>query len=340
MRAQELIDYTTRLEDAEGEFTDAEMLTHVNSALRDITVHSRSIRGELLVQAVRGQRQYGLTPQEILSVAGVSYKQPSGKYLPLDRATLRQTETLGEYGQYVAYRTPRVYDLWRSAYIERYASEEIDHAATDTSMSFTAELSAVKIGDTIVNLSDGVGDSQAQSVVIGVERPDSTPPGITVTYSPFVGGERAEAEVGDEIRFISPSAARRTLAISPAPNETDEDGEFSISAFITRGHREITEANLTNENDELEIAVEFEEALTFKVRYYMSAETRDETDRHTQLMYDRSKALYYENLPRVNNRLEEVYSQWLAMRGGTLRRNYRTEGRIDDQPGYNDVVVG
>lgn len=338
MRAQELIDLVTRLEATEGEFTDAQLLTHINSALRDITTHSRSIRGELLIQAVEGQRQYGLTPQEILSIAGVAYKQPSGRYRPLQRATLRQTEVVGEY---VTGTRPQVYDLWRSGYIERYASVEIDDTASSTAFSFEASLPFVKLGDTIINLSDGVGDSNAESRVIGIDRPaGSPPPGLVVSYSPFINGTRENAEVGDEIRFISPSAAHRSLAISPAPLETDDAGEFSISAFITRGHREITEDNLSNFNDELELAVEFEEALVFKVRYYMSAETREETDAHTQLMYDRASQKYYENLPRVNNRMEEVFSAWLRKAGGTVNRVTRTEGRTADTAGYGDVWVG
>ena len=151
------------------------------------------------------------------------------RFLPLDRATLRQLEVVGEYstGYY-----PSVYDFWMSAYQERYVSQEIDDSASSTAFSFEASLIDVKLGDQIVNLSDGIGDSRAQSSVIGVERPaGSPPPGLVVSYSPFVGGTRAEAEVGDRIRFISPSAALRSLAISPAPSESDEPGEHSISGI-------------------------------------------------------------------------------------------------------------
>ena len=80
MTASELIDIVTRLEKAQGEFDTEEILTHVNSALRDITVHSRSIRGEILIEAVKGQRQYGLTPKNVLSIAAVMFKFPGDAF--------------------------------------------------------------------------------------------------------------------------------------------------------------------------------------------------------------------------------------------------------------------
>ena len=93
-------------------------------------------------------------------------------------------------------------------------------------------------------------------------------------------------------------------------------------------------------NDELEIADEFEEALMFKVRYYMRAETGDETAKATQLFYNRSKALYYENLPRVNNRLEEVFQHWKSGGAGGSRRFTNTTGRTSSSGGYGSVSVG
>ena len=158
----------------------------------------------------------------------------------------------------------------------------------------------VKRGDKLLNVTDG-----SESSIIAID-----PTLQFFDRNPLGGGEDNALEIGDEIRIISPEQSRHTLNLAPHPTSNSKVGEEPLSLFYARRHPVVTQADIDNENDMLELDVEFESALENRVCYYGSLAHHDANDQRTRLFKADYMSDYNEAFPNINKRVREAASLW------------------------------
>ena len=318
MNAREAIEYCRILaSDEHGDInTDAKMLLHLNRILRDISSRSRCITEGLYLAATPGQSYYGL-PAGFLRLDIAAWLQPSGNYLPLDRITmdvaswLNHADTAGR---------PRYYDIYGRAAIER--AVEVVHRvgvspptgdAVDVVQLAGSTPLNLKRGDKVINISDGSATGTIESVNNVLQADNSVRQ--VIAYTELQDGTRTQLMEGDEVRITSPGSPRQALVVSPVPRESGDLGHEALFMYIARVHRPITQQHIRDENDELELDIEFERALLEYLTYQMRPDELGARDAETQAQHVIAETAYRDALPDVMKRHRAWIRMWHRRQG-------------------------
>ena len=306
---------------------DEEMLIHLNRAAEEITTRSRSLTTNLRRSVIKDQYQYGLQ-DNALDMWQVRYRRSGNRWIPLHRTRLDQAlnYSIGYEQNYLSY--PNCYDIWGKGHIEKVinlpiASTTVDPDDPDLETSdyiFTLDglFFDIKPADTVINLSDR--NAGANVILSSVE--DGV---TTITISPFAGGARVYPAEGDNVRIISVHRYNKLLIIAPAPNKTDDLGVESLAAFLSLRHRIVTQKNLDDENDIMEIDIDLEEAFHYLFQHFIEVGIGGETSETALLLYNKYNAKYAESMPRVRRQIREAMNLWEgSLNNGLYSNHYDT----------------
>ena len=160
-------------------------------------------------------------------------------------------------------------------------------------------------GDIIINETrDGV-----ETTLEGfVEADPDLPQDLRRAYVEPWGGIKA----GDEIRILGLSRETQSLVIAPAPSFDDVPGTESIYVYAAYQHRKIESSHIQSGNDTLDIDVELENALVFMTAYYMAVAEHGIDSPMADRLEARYERSFHQNMPSVNNRIEEYRSMWFG----------------------------
>ena len=291
---------------------DEEMLIHLNRAAEEITTRSRALTASLRFSIIDNQYQYGL-PDHALDMWEVRYRRSGDRWPPLRRTRLGKAlnYSIGYGKNYLSY--PNCYDIWGRAYIEKIinlpiasTTEDPDNPDLETSeYIFTIEgiFYDIKPADIVINLTDLNAESEVLS--------SSVENGITtLMITPFRGGERIYPVVDNNVRIISPHRYNKILIVAPAPNKTDDVGIESLAIFLSLRHRIVTQENIDDENDVMEIDVDLEEAFHYLFQHFIEVGVSGETSEAALLLYSKYNAKYSESMPRVRRQIREAMNLW------------------------------
>ena len=312
MRLGEIIDYARLLAgDPHGDLhDDAKMLLHGNTACRDISSRSRCIVGPLYMPAREGQSIYGL-PEGFLRADIAAWVQPDGRYRPMAPVTM-DVASWAIHNQVTG--RPRYYDIFGRAAIERAVETVASVDAQANSFTWTlGEWLDIKVRDHVINVSDG-----SSTAFVAWFRNDLDDAGTrrqTIGYTPLDGGTRKTLQAGDQIRILSPGSHLHSLVVSPVPTEVGEIGAESLFLYIARTHRHISAVDVGNENDDIELDIEFEEALRERIVYLMRRDELGLKDPETQAQLVVAESAYQDALPDVLKRIRAWKRMWLTRQG-------------------------
>ena len=325
MRAGDFIsDTQIYLTDPHGDrYSQERMVLFLAEGLRDVSTRSRCISEQFLIQLNANQVRYGLV-DGFLGMRLVMYKFPSG-WDELHPKPLREAEVLN--GGYFDYTYPEGYALWGKSHIEKILEQETIGSETTTTTDSDGIVTstyyvdvnghpAVYAGDIIINLDD----KKAQGKVTEVEENPISVGTLRIHHEAMLGGTSPNIDEGDRIRVVSPHVFNHTMAICPPASSGDEAGEESLGVFCSRSHRKITQADIDDGNDYLEIDLELLTALRWCVCFHAKlAETgiRHPDTLAFKAMYDDA---FFEALPDVNQRLELAMNTWKS--GLSRNRDY------------------
>ena len=274
MRASTVINHVrTLLGDPDGDYhSDTKMLLHLNAALEDICDRSRSVRVASNQALIADQSAYGL-PESFLEadIVGVIYQ---GRWRELDYAhigeQLGQINTDFDYGSLAPFR----YTIWGNAHVERYVGTVIANPSDpsadnsgETTFWSSVPLTNALPGDRLINITD-----DSEGIISELAGGFSN-----VTFLNLAGGEDNAMQVDDEFRILSPDASRKNLVISPAPSSNDEGGVESLFLYHSRSHKLMTQTEIDDGNDTLEIDTEFASTLRHRISYYAALDEKGST---------------------------------------------------------------
>ena len=288
------------------------MLRYLNRALRHIARKSQSITSHAFLPVLKDIFRYPL-PDDFLHALIVGFDpSPNGEWYELefrmDKTVDRVARSRYRVGEY-----PTIYSVAGRSVIDRYHGYV--HSTTDTDNGFTLRSgsdedsarapqilfhSIFKPDDRLLNVTDG---SEAAITTVDLEHE-------TLYYQILSGGADNELVVDDEVRIVSPQESRHTLNIAPKPRKDSAIGKEQLSLFYAREHPVIIAQNLTNENDTLELDLEFETALEHLVCYYGSIAQHGRNDRGTEIFKADYESEYDDAFPAVNKRVREAASLW------------------------------
>ena len=328
MRAQEAIEYCRILVgDEHGDVnTDAKMLLHLNRVCRDISSRSRCITEGLYLSADAGQSLYGL-PDGFLRMDIAAWKRPSGYYRPLKPITMNVASWAIHND--ISGR-PRYYDIFGRAAIERIV--ETVHrigvvppadGAIDAIELMGDQPLRLRRGDTLINISDGSATGTV-AFVRELLNPDDNSVGQVIGYTELRDGTRTMLQEGDQVRITSPGAPRHALVVAPVPRDVGEAGHESLFMYAARVHRTITQRHIDDENDELELDIEFERTLLEYLTYQMRRDELGVSDTETQSQLVIAETAYRTALPNVLKRIRAWKQGWYRRQGLEYRKEYVT----------------
>lgn len=326
MRASEAIEYTRILVgDPDGDIhTDSKMLLHVNRVCRDISIRSRSIVEGHYFPASSLQSRYGL-PEGFLRAEIVAWKF-GDRYRPLDPITMEVASWM-VHNQNTG--RPRFYDIFGRAAIERAVEHVVQVGAlppqgnvVDAVVLAGGVREGLKPGDRIVNVSDAssVGRLRYAQNILHADNSITQ----AIGYSELVGGTRPYLELGDQVRILSPGSPRQSLIVAPVPVDVGDVGDEALFMFIARAHRQVTAGDINEDNDDLELDLEFESAMIEYICYYMRRDELGASDSETQSQFVTANGLYREALPKVQDRIRQWQVRW-HQRQQVSARQYRIE---------------
>ena len=308
---------------------DEKMLLYLNRGLKDIAEWSQSITTYTFRPVTEGIFRYAL-PEDFLYALIVGYQSDDYGYRRLklrkdatiDHISLNDDFLANVYGDY-----PTHYSVSGRSTIDMFVGYV--HAIADNgltfSMRFTEEASGADTfqfettyferGDRLLNMTDG-----SEATIIDID---------TTLYqldrSPLKGGEDNELAVGDNIRISKPNASHHTLNLAPVPQETSDVGDEPLSIFYARSHRKMTQTDIDNTNDELELDLEFQSALENRVCYYGSLAQHGIEHPQTRLFLANGNEEYRRALPKVKKRVRDEVTLWRQSVGNRVR-NIRITG--------------
>ena len=312
MRLGEIIDYCRILAgDPAGDIhDDAKMLLHGNTACRDISSRSRCIMEPLYMPSRAGQAIYGL-PEGFLRADIAAWMQPDGRYRELDPITM-------EVASWTIHNSitgrPRQYDIYGRAAVERAVETVVSVDAQANAFSWNlGEWLDIKVRDRVINVSDG-----SSSGFVAWFRNDQDAQGSrtqTIGYTPLEGGTRAVLQAGDQVRILSPGSHLHSLVVSPVPVEVGEIGHEALFLWIARTHRRISAVDIANENDDVELDIEFERALRETMLAFMRRDELGLKDPETQAQEVKAETAYMDALPDVLKRIRAWKVLWRKRQG-------------------------
>ena len=290
----------------------SKMLSYVNRSLRDIANKSQSITSYAFLPVIKDIFRYPL-PHNFLQALIVGFDAGSYGWRELsarmdstiDRVSLSvYNNTFDGYPLYYSVAGRSVVDRFYG-YVSAIKDDGLTFALTqDADMEIPAPSilfnGTVKRGDRLLNVTDG-----SETSIIAID-----PTLQFLDRNPLFGGEDNALEVGDEIRIVSPEQSLHTLNLAPHPTVNSKVGEEPLSLFYARRHRVVTQTDIDDENDMLELDIEFESALENRVCYYGSLARHDVDDQQTRLFKADYVSDYNEAFPNINKRVREAASLW------------------------------
>ena len=290
----------------------SKMLSYVNRSLRDIANKSQSITSYAFLPVIKDIFRYPL-PHNFLQALIVGFDAGSYGWRELsarmdstiDRVSLSTyNNTFDGYPLYYSVAGRSVVDRFYG-YVSAIKDDGLTFALTqDADMEIPAPSSlfngTVKRGDRLLNVTDG-----SETSIIAID-----PTLQFLDRNPLFGGEDNALEVGDEIRIVSPEQSLHTVNLAPHPTLSSKVGEEPLSLFYARRHRVVTQTDIDDENDMLELDIEFESALENRVCYYGSLARHDVDDQQTRLFKADYVSDYNEAFPNINKRVREAASLW------------------------------
>ena len=307
--------------------TSAQILDYVNYALQDISTESRSLVKEVSIAKVEGKTEY-ILPADFLSAYTALYND--GAWRVLQRSNTKSIlfqRYSGTSG------TPAGYDVFRNVQEVRSSgtaaaggsnSALVD--AADPSITWTA--ANVAISDIVKNITDSSSLIVASAPVFEANK---------VTFGEaLTGGADNTFAADDSYEILKPSSSRMALSIQPAASANDTAGTESILVIYAASHRKITEADITNANDDLELDPELITPLITRAVYYGTVEQRGMVDPDTVQLETRYRHEMRIAYPRVQDRISDYVNLWTT--GANM---YRPKFNLDPATAYprNSVDV-
>ena len=343
MRAAEAIEYARVLVgDEHGDVnTDAKMLLHLNRTLRDISSRSRCLREGLYLAATPGQSYYGL-PEGFLEIDIAAWQQSNGNYLPLTPITMNVASWVNHNS--TAGR-PRYYDIYGRAAIERVIETvhrigvvpPADGAIDAIELAGSASVRMLR-GDTIINISDGSSTGRV-AFVREVLNADDNSVRQVIGYTELQNGTRTMLQEGDQVRITSPGTPLHALVISPVPNDAGMAGHEALFLYASRVHREITRQHISDENDNIELDIEFERALLEYLSYQMRRDELGASATESQAQHVIAETAYRDALPDVLKRIRAWKVAWHRRQGIPERATLNAPVRIHYPIGIGGEVI-
>ena len=321
MTAREaIIEMRDMISDRHGDYhQDDDALRYLNRTAQYVSTESESLRSGIYREVEEGQSSYGL-PSNLLQIDFVGFRgQGESRYVPLSPLRGASSQAIN---QNFETGRPIYYSLWGRAVRERLVGVVTEGTATTFKIAGSLP-SGIKVNDEIRN----VTDRGAEAKVIKVVRT----PTESIESTPLAGGERNTFEVDDTVRILSPDRASQTLHISPPPDFTSDPGEENLFVYHAHKHRVITQVDIDNENDVLEIDPNLEEAFLHRMCYHASVADKSVSD-STAGYFDGKYNFHYKRaMPRVRQKIRQFKSLWFEGQAIERRRDVNLIG-------YSDVV--
>ncbi|MDE0298624.1 MAG: hypothetical protein OXN17_08335 [Candidatus Poribacteria bacterium] len=321
MTAREAItEMRDMISDRHGDYhQDDDALRYLNRAAQYISAESESVRSGMYRAVEEGRNSYGL-PLDLLQIDFVGFKgRGESRYTPLH--PLRQS-TSQAINQNVENGHPIYYSLWGRAARERLVAPVTE--GTEATFKIAGSLpSDIGINDVVLNVTDRGADARVTKVV---NTPDES-----VECTRLAGGERNTFEGGDTVRILSPDRGSQTLHISPPPDFTSDPGEENMFVYHAHKHRVISQLDIDNENDLLEIDPNLEEAFLHRMCYHASVADKNVSDATAQYFDGKYNFHYKRAMPRVRQKNRQFKSLWFE--GQAIER-----ARDVNLIGYTDSV--
>ena len=304
-------------QDPDGQYhTDEKMLMHGNTVCRDISVNSRTVIESFYRNAVPFQSRYGL-PEGFLRMEICGWQVGGGRYRPLSPTTFN-VASWTTFNQTTG--RPRAFAVFGRAAVER-AVEVVHRIGVlppageehDTVQLQGGVVLDIKRGDRIVNVSDGSSTGYIlRTQAILNDRNETVQ---VIGYSELQNGTRPFLQEDDKVRILSPGSPLFSLIISPTPSDAGEAGEEALFLAISRAHREISARDIQEENDFLELDIEFEPALREFILFYMFRDEHGADASATQAQYITANTAFRQALPNVQDRIRAWISMWYKRQG-------------------------
>ena len=318
MRLQEVIEYTRLMVGDEHAdiHSDEKMLLHANRVLRDISTRSRCLVEGLYLPATAGQSLYGL-PEGFLRMDIAAWVQSDGRYRPLDPINM----DVASWAVHNDVRgRPRYYDIFGRSAVERAVREvhrigalPVRQDEQDSVVLKGDQSVVLKPGDRVVNVSDGSATGYIVYTQNQLTRLNEIEQ--VIAYSELKGGTRAHLVEDDQVRILSPGSPLHSLVVSPVPQEVGEIGFEALFTYTARVHREMTQQHIDDENDEIELDIEFESALIEFLIYRMMRAEGTQQSAETQAQMVTAETAYREALPDVLKRIRAWKVMWYKRQG-------------------------
>ena len=331
MTATELIENCRLwMRDPHADFhKDDMMLLYANRSLKDIAERSQSITTWEFLPVIEDHFRYALM-DDFLKALIVGFQPPkpySWRELDERKDTTidgisQSFGTSVETFQNTNQTYPAFYSIGGRSVIDKYVGTVA--SLRDDGLTFALNnapdylfTGLVKKGDRLLNITDG-----SEAEIIGI-----SPSLKEFDRGYFLGGYDNQLAVEDEVRIVSAEASLHTINIAPPPPKTSEMGEEPLSLYFARSHRVITQQHIDDNNDELELDLEFQSALENRVCYYGSIARYDIDDKRTQTFLGLYESEYRKAMPKVRKRIRADMTLW---KKSMVRRVY--EGTIVNPP--------
>ena len=306
MRAADFITHIQwLLGDPSGDFFSSDkLLRYLNLSIEDVASRSRTLCDWHYVNVQKDRGLYGL-PESFLEFKAVFF-QYNGHFYPLSPtgmidaapAIFRSTPNNAYY--------PHCYAHAGNAHIEWVVDTVAEGGNSETTFAISTPVTlGVKVGDQIINITD---NSEGEISDISNDRQ-------LITFTNLMRGEDNRMQPGDEFRILSRTQHRHAIAISPPPRITDKMGEESLYIYLARTHVNITQANIDNLNDEIELDTEFNTTLRYRVLWYASIEENGVDHPAVQAWDIKYETDYRSAFPKANRKIKEYLYTWRCNSG-------------------------
>ena len=283
--------------------TEEDALRYLNRAAQYVSNESESVRSGLYRPVIEGQGTYGMRA-DVLQIDFVGFKgQNENQYTPLTPLRNIGAETINRNSENAR---PIYYSLWGRSAVEKFLGVVVTAPADGAfTLNIDGAPADLKAGDIIQNVSD----REAQATLTAVEYRSND---ILLQHGLTVGGENGTIAAEDEVRISSPDQGRQTIHISPPPDFTSDDGEENLFIYYAHKHRIITQANIDDTNDDLEIDPQLEEAFLHRMSYHAATADKNVADSTADLFDGKYNYYYKRAMPRVRQKLRQFQSLWFA----------------------------
>lgn len=270
--------------------TQEKLLRYLNRSLRDICNRTQCVTTDDTIAKIAGVYQYPLFTGFLLAHAVLVNE---GRFYPLRRSTISRILL----GRWVAEQgRPESFDIWGKGRIERTSG--LATGGSSTSLEATDQFTSVLRGDLVTNVTD---NSEATVTAVAP---------LVLAHTALQGGANNVFGAGDSYLVESAHRPNHILAIHPAPSDSDTGAARSIAVFYSKEHRKITQADIDETNDGLDIDVELETPLLHRVMYWARGEEMGESSNEATAQLTLYLGEMRRATPLVRNRIRQAMSSW------------------------------